>query len=157
MAPASIKTQTRRGRCVVALGMETGPGPLKAARGMVWLGHALAGVAALVVAGTLVLAGAKPNAGLGAVFLGLGLALALAAAVFLYAALLVLRGGTQRGARLSLVLSIVELAVGVGLTGGLVVAVQGYGTFEPWRSPLLVPSALLLLLGLTGVAVEVAA
>ena len=38
---------------------------------------------------------------------------------------------------------------------GLVVAVQGYGAFEPWRSPLLLPTAALLGLGLWGVGLAV--
>lgn len=40
---------------------------------------------------------------------------------------------------------------------GLVLAVQGYRAFEPWRSPLLLPSVVLLALGLAGVATRMQA
>ncbi len=55
---------------------------------------------------------------------------------------------------MSLILSIVELVVGAAMAAALAVAVQGYGAFEPWRSPLLLPSALLIALGLAGLALE---
>ena len=39
--------------------------------------------------------------------------------------------------------------------GTSAVAVQGYGAFAPWRSPLLLPSVLLVALGVAGLGVEV--
>jgi hypothetical protein len=56
---------------------------------------------------------------------------------------------------LSLILSIVERVVGAARAAALAIAVQGYGAFEPWRSPLLLPSALLVALGLAGLGLEV--
>lgn len=121
------------------------------ARTAVLIGHLLVGVAALVFAVVLIVAGRSPNAELEGAFLGLGLALALVAAVFAGTAVRALqRTQDGRGGALSLVLSIVELVVGAATSAGLVVAVQGYGVFEPWRSPLLVPSVLLVALGLAG-------
>lgn len=131
------------------MGMELGS--RGSARAVVLIGHLLVGVAALAFAVVLIVAGRSPNAELEGVFLGLGLALVLVAAVFVGTAVLVLRRARDgRGGALSLVLSIVELVVGAATSAGLVAAVQGYGVFEPWRSPLLAPSALLVALGLAG-------
>ncbi|XGX79792.1 hypothetical protein LQK93_02608 [Terrabacter sp. BE26] len=128
------------------------------ARGVISLGHVLVGGAALVFAGVMIFAGRAPDAGLGGVFVGLGLLLALAAGLFTYAAVLVLRRAHHgRGGQLSLTLSLVELVAGAAMAAAMGVAVQGYGAFEPWRSPLLVPSVLLVALGLAGLALEVVA
>lgn len=138
--------------------METDRRPRGTARSMVNLGHLLVGGAALVFVGVLIVAGLAPNAELDGVLVGLGLLLALPATVFTGTAVLVLRhaqGGL--GGALSLLLSIIELVVGTVMAGALAVAVQGYGAFEPWRSPLLLPSALLVALGLTGLRLEVLA
>jgi hypothetical protein len=62
-----------------------------------------------------------------------------------------------RGGSLSVMLIMVELALGAGMAAALAVAVQGYGAVEPWRSPLLWPSALLIVLGLAGLGVEAVA
>jgi hypothetical protein len=122
-----------------------------AGRSVIGLGHLLVGGAALVLAGVMIVAGRAPNAELEGVFLGLGLLLALAATVFTCTAVLVLRRAHDgRGGVLSLTLSIVELVAGAAMAAALAVAVQGYGAFEPWRSPLLLPSALLVALGLAG-------
>jgi hypothetical protein len=138
--------------------METDRRPRSAARSMVSLGHLLVGGAALVFAGVLTVAGRAPNAELDGVLLGLGLLLALAATVFTGTAVVVLRRAQDSlGGSLSLLLSIIELVVGAVMAGALAVAVQGYGAFEPWRSPLLLPSALLVALGLTGLRLEVLA
>jgi drug/metabolite transporter (DMT)-like permease len=137
--------------------METDTLPGGAARSIISLGHLLVGSAALVFAGVLILAGSDPRAELGGVLLPLGLLVALAAAVFTYTAIMVLRRAPEDRHGASLSLSIVELVVGVAMVAGLVVAVQGYGAFEPWRSPLLLPSALLLALGLAGLRLEVLA
>jgi drug/metabolite transporter (DMT)-like permease len=138
--------------------METDRRPRGTARSMVSLGHLLVGGAALVFAGVMIVAGRAPNAELDGVLLGLGLLLALAATVFTSTAVLVLRRAPDDlGGSLSLLLSIVELVVGAAMAAALAVAVQGYGAFEPWRSPLLLPSALLVPLGLTGLALEVLA
>jgi hypothetical protein len=130
-------------------------GRLHSARTLVRLGHLLAGGAALVFAGVMVVTGRAPNAELGGVLVGLGLLLALVALAFVCAAVVALRrtGGGRHGL-LSLTLSIVELVAGATMAVAVGVAVQGYGAFEPWRSPLLLPSALLMSLGLAGLAVE---
>jgi len=125
------------------------------ARKVISLGHLLVGGAALVLAGVMIVASRAPNAELGTVLLGLGLLLALAATLFTCSAVIVLRGAHDSGAGLmSLILSIVELVVGAAMAAALAVALQGYGAFEPWRSPLLLPSALLVALGLAGLALE---
>ena len=125
------------------------------ARKVISLGHLLVGGAALVFAGVMIVASRAPNAELGTVLLGLGLLLALVATLFTCSAVLVLRGANDSGAGLmSLILSMVELVVGAAMAAALAVAVQGYGAFEPWRSPLLLPSALLVALGLAGLALE---
>ena len=123
--------------------------PHSFARSVIGCGHLLVGGSALVFAGVMIVAGRDPEAGLGGVLLGLGLILALAAALFTAAAVLVLRAGSTRRP-LSLVLSIVELLAGATMVAGAAVAVQGYGAFEPWRSPSLLPSVLLVALGLSG-------
>ena len=130
----------------------------RGARRLIRLGHVLVGGVALVVAGVLIVAGRAPDAELGSVLVGLGLLLALAAAGFTCTAIVALRRAHDgQGGLLSLILSIVELAVGAALAAATAVAVQGYGDLEPWRSPLLLPSALLLALGLAGLGVEAAA
>lgn len=138
--------------------MGTDRRPRGAARSVIRLGHLLAGVAALVFAGVMIVAGRAPNAELDGVLLGLGLLLALAAALFTGSAVLGLRRAHDgRGGLLSLILSTVELVVGAAMAAALAVAVQGYGAFEPWRSPLLLPTALLVALGVAGLGVEVVA
>jgi Kef-type K+ transport system membrane component KefB len=130
----------------------------RGARHLIRLGHVLVGGVALVVAGVLIVAGRAPDAELGSVLVGLGLLLALAAAGFTCTAVVALRRAQDgHGGLLSLILSIVELAVGAALAAATAVAVQGYGDLEPWRSPLLLPSALLLALGLAGLGVEAVA
>ena len=126
------------------------------ARGVVSLGHVLVGGAALVFSGVMVFGGREPDAGLGGVFVGLGLLLALAAALFTYVAVLGLRRTHDgRGGPVSLALSVVELVAGAAMAAAMGVAVQGYGAFEPWRSPLLLPTVLLVALGLAGLSLEV--
>lgn len=56
------------------------------------------------------------------------------------------RAHEGRGGVLSLILSIVELVVGAAVA--VAIAMQGYGAFEPWRSPLLLPAAQLVAHGL---------
>ena len=126
------------------------------ARILVDIGHLGVGGAALVFAAVMVVAGRAPNAELGEVFVGLGLLLAMVALAFTGTAVVALRHTREdhRGV-LSLALSTVEVVVGAAMAAALAVAVQGYGAFEPWRSPLLVPSAVLMALGLIGLAVEV--
>ncbi|MGZ4600268.1 MAG: hypothetical protein ACXVYY_06840 [Oryzihumus sp.] len=138
--------------------MGTDGRPRGAARSVISLGHLLVGGAALVLAGVMIDAGRAPNAELDGVFLGLGLLLVLAATLFTCSAVHGLRRAHDgRGGSLSLILSIVELVVGAATAVALADAVQGYGAFEPWRSPLLLPSALLVALGLTGLGVEAVA
>ena len=132
--------------------------PAGGARRLIDRGHVLIGGAALVVALVLVVAGQAPTAELDGVLVGLGLLLALAAVGFTWTAILALRRASDgRGVVLSLILSVVELAVGAALAAAVALAVQGYGAVEPWRSPLLLPSALLLALGLAGLGVEAVA
>ena len=123
-----------------------------AARRTVGVGHLLVGTAALVFAGAMVVAGSDPNAELGGVLLPLGLVLALAAAGFTYMAVMVMRRAPEESHSLSLGLSVVELLLGGALVAGLIAALRSYG--EPWRSPLLLPSALLVALGLSGLRLE---
>jgi hypothetical protein len=125
--------------------------PRSFTRSVISCGHLLVGGSALVFAGVMVVAGRDPEAGLGGVLLGLGLILAMAAALFTFAAVVVLRATrTARVGSLSLILSVVELLAGAAMVAGVAVAVQGYGAFEPWRSPILLPSVLLVALGLAG-------
>lgn len=136
--------------------MGTDQPPRGAGPARINLGHLLVGGAALGFAGVMIVAGRAPNAELDGVLLGLGLLLALASTVFTCTALLVLRRAHEgRGGVLSLILSIVELVVGAAMAAAVAVAVQGYGAFEPWRSPLLLPSVLLVALGVAGLGVEV--
>jgi hypothetical protein len=121
---------------------------------MIGFGHLLVGGSALVFAVVMMAAGAAPDAGLGGVFLWLGLLLALVATAFTCTAILVLRR-SPRGRGVSLVLSIVEVLAGVAMAVAAGGAVRSYGAFEPWRSPLLVPSTLLVVLGLAGIGLEV--
>lgn len=138
--------------------MGTDRRPPGAARTVIGLGHLVVGGTALAFAGVMIVAGRAPNAELDGVLLGLGLLLALAATVFTCTAFLVLRRAHDgRGGLLSLILSLVELVVGAAMAAALAIAVVGYGAFEPWRSPLLLPSALLVALGLAGLGLEVVA
>ena len=75
--------------------------------------------------------------------------------MFTYTAVMALRREPKDRRGPSLILSIVELAAGAALVAGLVLAVQSYGAFEPWRSPLLVPSTVLVAVGLTGLGLEI--
>lgn len=130
----------------------------RGASSLINLGHLLVGGAALVLAGVMIVAGRAPSAELEGVLLALGLLLALVAMGFTCTAIVVLRRAQEGGVGwLSLTLSIVELVVGAAMAAALAVAVQGYGAFEPWRSPLLLPSALLIALGLAGLGVELLA
>ena len=130
----------------------------RGARSLINLGHLLVGGAALLLAGVMIVAGRAPNAELEGVLLAWGLLLALVAMGFTCTAIVVLRRAPEGGVdRLSLTLSIVELVVGAAAAAALAVAVQGYGAFEPWRSPLLLPSVLLIALGLAGLGVELPA
>ena len=135
--------------------MATAQRSRRAARGIISFGHLLVGGAAFVFAGLMIVAGADSRAELGGVFLPMGLLLAVAAGVFTYTVATVLRRGRGDRRGPSLILSIVELLAGAALASGVIVAVQSYG--EPWRSPLLPPSVLLVALGLAGLALEVSA
>jgi drug/metabolite transporter (DMT)-like permease len=138
--------------------MGTDRRPRGTARSIISLGHLAVGGATLVFAGAMIVSGRAPNAELDGVLLGLGLLLAVAATLFTCMALLALRRAHEgRGGVLPLMLSIVELVVGGALAAAAAIAVQGYGAFEPWRSPLLLPSALLVALGLAGLGLEVVA
>ena len=135
--------------------MATAQRSRRAARTIVSLGHLLVGGAAFVFAGVMIVAGSDSGAELGEVLLPLGLLLALAAGVFTYTAAMALRRAPRDRHGLSLILSIIELLAGAALASGVIVAVQSYG--DPWRSPLLLPSVLLLALGVAGVSLEISA
>jgi len=126
-----------------------------AARSVISLGHLLVGGAAFVFAGMMIVAGSDSRAELGEVFLPLGLLLALAAGVFMYTAGMVLRRGPRGRHGPSVILSIVELLAGGALASGVMVAVHSYD--GPWRSPVLLPSVLLVALGLAGLILEISA
>ncbi|MEO6586552.1 MAG: hypothetical protein ABIN90_09655 [Knoellia sp.] len=132
--------------------METKRRPGGAARRLASLGHLLVGAAAIALAVVLIVASRAGE--LDGILLGAGLVLALAGAAFTWTAIVALRRGGEGGG-LSLSLSLVELAGGAAMAVGMAVAVRGYGAFEPWRSPLLLPSALLIALGLSGLRLEV--
>jgi len=123
-----------------------------AARSIISVGHLLVGGAAFVFAGVMIVAGSNPRAELEGVLLPLGLLLALAAAFFMYTAGMVLRSATGDRHGPSLTLSTIELLVGLALASGVMVAAQSYGA--PLRSPLLLPSVLLVTLGLAGLGIE---
>jgi hypothetical protein len=124
-----------------------------ATRSIVRAAHLLVGAAIMAFAIVLIVAGRAPGSELDGVLLGWGLMIALTGAAVTAAAVLALRRG-QDGGSLSLVLSIAEVVAGATLGVALAIAVQGYGAFEPWRSPLLLPAVLLLALGLTGLRLE---
>lgn len=132
--------------------MATAQRPGGAARTIVSLGHLLVGGAAFVFAGVMIVAGSHSRAELGGVLLPLGVLLALAAAVFLYTAGMVRRSAPGGRHGPSLTLSTIELLVGLVLAFGVIVAAQSYGA--PLRSPLLLPSVLLVTLGLAGLGLE---
>ncbi|MGO4340176.1 hypothetical protein [Pedococcus sp. 2YAF34] len=119
-------------------------------------GHLVVGAAALVFAGSMIITARGPRAELGGAFLVPGIVLALAAAAFTAAALRVVARPRAGRAGPLLVLSTIELVAGTATTVGLVVATTSYGEIAPWRSPLLLPSVLLLALGVTGIRMEVA-
>ncbi|MEO6019857.1 MAG: hypothetical protein ABIP45_06380 [Knoellia sp.] len=132
--------------------METKRQPRSAARSIVSLGHLLVGTAAIAFAVVLIVSSRAGE--LDGILLGAGLVLALAGAVFTWTAIVALRRGRDGGG-LSLSLSLAELVGGAAMAVGMAIAVQGYGAFEPWRSPLMLPSALLIALGLGGLRLEV--
>ncbi|WP_323095571.1 hypothetical protein [Intrasporangium sp. YIM S08009] len=115
----------------------------------------MTGVVTVVV---LVVAGTRPNAELEALYAFFGLVLAVPVLAFTVAAVGCLRWGRtapRRAARASFALGVVELVLAAALLWGVVVAVQGYGEFAPWRSPLLLPA--LVVAGIGGGAVVGAA
>ena len=131
--------------------METTAPPRRDTDVALGLAHVLVGVAAVIFGGVLVVASRAPGAELETVLFGPGLLLAAVGLAFGYAAVHTLRAARNGHAdSLSLPLSVIELAVGVALAAGVVAAVRSYGVFEPWRSPLLVPSIVLTALGLWG-------
>lgn len=120
---------------------------------LVGLGNVAVGMGAMVSAGVLISAGTRPDAGLGAVAVLPGVLLGLAALAFTGAAVRALRHGrSRRSSADRRVLALVEIAAGTALAAAVAVALPGYGAFEPWRSPLLLPSVVLLVLGLAGLA-----
>src|SRR3954452_6036202 len=124
-----------------------------AARSIITLGHLLVGGAAFVFAGVMIIAGSDSGAELGGVLLPMGLLLALAAAAFSYTATMVLRRAPEDRHGPSLILSIGDLLAGAALASGVVVPSRSYG--EPWRSPPLLPSVLVLALGCAGLGLEI--
>ncbi len=122
------------------------------------LGHVVVAVAAVVTVVVLVVAGTRPNAGLEALYAFFGLVLAVPVLAFTVAAFACLRWGRtapRRAVRVSLALGVVELVLAGALLWGVAVAVQDYGEFAPWRSPLLLPA--LVVAGIGGAAVVDAA
>lgn len=115
------------------------------------LAHLLVGAATVVFGGILLFTSKAPGAELETVLLVPGLLLALAGLAFCFAAVRAVGEARQGHAGpLSSALSVIELVAGVAMFGGVAVAVQSYGVFEPWRSPLLVPAVVLTALGLAG-------
>ena len=110
------------------------------------VGHLAVGAATAVLGIVFVVTSRSPGAELETVLLVPGLLLVVLGAAFAYAALRGLR--SARAGALPLALGVIELVTGAGLFAGAAVAINGYGAFEPWRSPLLLPSLLLIALGL---------
>jgi hypothetical protein len=120
---------------------------------LVGVGNVGVGMGALVFAGVLISAGTRPDAGLGGVAVLPGVLLGLAALAFTGAAVRAVRHrGSRRSAAVRRVLALVEIAAGTALAGAVALALPGYDAFEPWRSPLLLPSVALLVLGFAGLA-----
>jgi hypothetical protein len=115
------------------------------------LAHLVVGAATVVLGGVAVYTSQAPGAELEGALIGPGVLLTLAGLAFCYAAVQTVRRARHgHVGRLSPALSGIELVAGIALLGGVVAAVQAYGVFEPWRSPLLLPSVALTALGLLG-------
>ncbi|MFM6848949.1 MAG: hypothetical protein ACKOVB_07570 [Terrabacter sp.] len=109
------------------------------------VGHLTVGAATVVLGLIFVVTSRSPGAELETVLLVPGLVLVALGVAFSYAALRSLR--SSRPGALPLLLSVVEIVTGSVMFAAMAVAVRGYGAFQPWRSPLLVPSLLLIALG----------
>ena len=113
--------------------------------------HLIVGLVALGFALVLVVASRAPGAELETVLIGPGIVLTVLALAFLAGAVRVLRcRGAEDGIRMSRNLSVVELLAGVALAWGVVSAVVGGENLGAWRSPVLVPSLVLVSLGAWG-------
>lgn len=110
------------------------------------VGHVCVAVAAIVMVAVLGYAGTRPNAGFEGLFALFGVVLAIPTALFAVAALHCVRLSFREppeGVTGSAVLGATEGALGVAFAAG--VAVSG----APGSSPLILPAAILLVLGLT--------
>ncbi|MGO4597389.1 hypothetical protein [Terrabacter sp. 2RAF25] len=112
------------------------------------VGHLVVGAAGFAFGGFLVVASQAPGAELETALFLPGLAIMAVGLAFACAALFSFR---SPGGPLHVVLGVLEFFTGAGLLAGAAVAISGYGAFEPWRSPLLVPSLVLIALGLWAV------
>lgn len=119
-------------------------------------------LAHLVVSGSVVVlglfflrVGSSPQAELGSVLVNVGVVVVSVGLVLTALALVALVGSGWGGARLiSLAFGVFEVLGGLVLMWAVAVALEGYGTFAPWRSPLLGPAIVLFVLGLTAVIRE---
>ena len=125
--------------------MDSSPSPRGGVDVALGIGHLLVGLATVILGVVLVVTSRSPGAELETVLFTPGLVLVVVGLAFAYAAVRSVRVG--RPSALRVALGIVEIVTGAGLFAAMAVAVGGYGAFAPWRSPALVPSLLLITLG----------
>ena len=125
--------------------MDSSPSPRGDVDVALGIGHLLVGLATVVLGVVLVVTSRSPGAELETVLFAPGLVLVVVGLVFAYAAVRSARAA--RPSALRVALGMVEIITGAAMFAAMAVAVSGYGAFAPWRSPLLVPSLLLITLG----------
>ena len=125
--------------------MDSSPSPRGDVDVALGIGHLLVGLATVVLGVVLVVTSRSPGAELETVLFTPGLVLVVVGLVFAYAAVRSARAAHPSALRVAL--GIVEIVTGAAMFAAMAVAVSGYGAFAPWRSPLLVPSLLLITLG----------
>ncbi|GAA5016606.1 hypothetical protein GCM10023258_02280 [Terrabacter aeriphilus] len=114
------------------------------------VGHVVIALAALATGLVLVVAGTRPDAGLGGVAAVPGLALVVVSLVLAIAAARVLRDTShdaRRAASGSRRIGVAEVVAGLLCAVAAGVALASYPQFTPWRSPTFWPALVLLALG----------
>ena len=125
--------------------MDSSPSPRGDVDVALGIGHLLVGLATVVLGVVLVVTSRSPRAELETALFAPGLVLVVVGLVFAYAAVRSARAAPPSALRVAL--GMVEIVTGAAMFAAMAVAVSGYGAFAPWRSPLLVPSLLLITLG----------